>query len=801
MNRALFAGLVEKTDPRLPTTRFQRYRLTAKGKALRNMIIAVPGSSPGPAGDAPTNRKAVRLSAKTDGAGQSEARRQREEPRFPLLDLLDNQSVINMFAVLKGDMTLDELMNALGVIDAPWLQTRYLDKVVSAGFVEMTVPDKSTGGVPTYRLTAKGRVVQRISMGEPQRKQNSAHRSRKAASTASTESTPSGKPAVTGTSEAAPAEIVPDAVMADLAANRRLITMLSVFRGDMSRREIMKALKLSDSKSYRNTRESIALSAGVIERTIPGKPAGRYQKYRLTPKGAALLKMTCNDPGSGTNPGRALRAGSAAAVNAARMTPQIIRMVMALSGEMSTSELITALGLNGFDAFDRKYVQGAVSVGFIGTTTPRESDIRFQKFSLTPVGKALRDIVGAAAESGAYPAHTPRVAVTAILSILKTVSVLDGEMHIGQIQEALGLKSVSTIAERYLKAALSAELIEKVVPANPHIRYHLYRLTPKGAALWDILANLPESGERPMPAVHTNQRRTPRRASKAVVPHLSRGDGPDNPPEAALPHPHSPHPHIMKLVTVLDGEMSRFELMQALGLTSIKGFRASYRDLAIAAGFVEMTIPERPGHYNQKYRLTPKGRDLRKTLIGKRKPGENPALVPGAAPSRVTPNIERMLAVLKGEMFQGDILQALGLVNVHNFRQVYLNVALSEGLIEIVAVPRHFTRSPRKFRLTPKGEALRDKIISAAGSEEDFFRNSRVNTKLLGLLKVARGEQTRNELMNAAGLSGKHSFTQRYLIPAVNRGLMEMTRPDDPKNPAQKYRLTASGKALLERMT
>jgi Fic family protein len=57
------------------------------------------------------------------------------------------------------------------------------------------------------------------------------------------------------------------------------------------------------------------------------------------------------------------------------------------------------------------------------------------------------------------------------------------------------------------------------------------------------------------------------------------------------------------------------------------------------------------------------------------------------------------------------------------------------------------------------------------------------------LLAVLQGEMSRSELMQALGLTDRKSFRQRYLLPALQAGLIEMTLPDKPKSRLQKYRL------------
>ncbi|OGT96324.1 MAG: cell filamentation protein Fic [Geobacteraceae bacterium GWB2_52_12] len=66
-------------------------------------------------------------------------------------------------------------------------------------------------------------------------------------------------------------------------------------------------------------------------------------------------------------------------------------------------------------------------------------------------------------------------------------------------------------------------------------------------------------------------------------------------------------PEVRKMLSVLSGEMTRRNLQQKLGLLDEKHFRESYLQPAIAAGLMEMTIPDKPNSRLQKYRLTSKG--------------------------------------------------------------------------------------------------------------------------------------------------------------------------------------------------
>jgi hypothetical protein len=58
--------------------------------------------------------------------------------------------------------------------------------------------------------------------------------------------------------------------------------------------------------------------------------------------------------------------------------------------------------------------------------------------------------------------------------------------------------------------------------------------------------------------------------------------------------------------------------------------------------------------------------------------------------------------------------------------------------------------------------------------------------------------QGTKDLMQLLGLKHRPSFLDSYLSPALQLRLVEMTQPESPRSPTQKYRLTTQGKALLK---
>ena len=70
---------------------------------------------------------------------------------------------------------------------------------------------------------------------------------------------------------------------------------------------------------------------------------------------------------------------------------------------------------------------------------------------------------------------------------------------------------------------------------------------------------------------------------------------------------------VTTLITALQaGSKSTAALMAELGLSHRPTFRNNYIHPAISAGLVEMTWPESPSARNQKYRLTARGREIRR---------------------------------------------------------------------------------------------------------------------------------------------------------------------------------------------
>ena len=71
---------------------------------------------------------------------------------------------------------------------------------------------------------------------------------------------------------------------------------------------------------------------------------------------------------------------------------------------------------------------------------------------------------------------------------------------------------------------------------------------------------------------------------------------------------------VKKLIVACNGKKTRNELMDILNLKGRDNFEKLYLKLAIKQELIELTIPDKPNSRLQKYRLTEKGVEVKKTL-------------------------------------------------------------------------------------------------------------------------------------------------------------------------------------------
>ena len=66
------------------------------------------------------------------------------------------------------------------------------------------------------------------------------------------------------------------------------------------------------------------------------------------------------------------------------------------------------------------------------------------------------------------------------------------------------------------------------------------------------------------------------------------------------------------------------------------------------------------------------------------------------------------------------------------------------------------------------------------------------------LLSVMSGEMTRKEIRDALSLKSGSHVKKQYLDPCQEKGWIEMTMPEKPRSPKQRFRITPVGRACVE---
>ena len=98
-------------------------------------------------------------------------------------------------------------------------------------------------------------------------------------------------------------------------------------------------------------------------------------------------------------------------------------------------------------------------------------------------------------------------------------------------------------------------------------------------------------------------------------------------------------------------------------------------------------------------------------------------------------------------------------------------------------------------------EIKRSQKIGQEVEQLSFFNDNindilKIGTKLglsldhLKILKNCKNESSATELMEILNRTNKSKFKNTIVNPLIENGFFELTNPDKPKSPTQKYRLT-----------
>lgn len=157
----------------------------------------------------------------------------------------------------------------------------------------------------------------------------------------------------------------------------------------------------------------------------------------------------------------------------------------------------------------------------------------------------------------------------------------------------------------------------------------------------------------------------------------------------------------------------------------------------------------------------------------------------------------------------------------HEHASYPTNPKLAELLYQLGYIERFGTGTKEIFKLAqeanlqePKFDFTREFTIiiwrpADANSATQQHRTStvpvphqyRTSTEINMLVAALQGEMNRSELQKELKLKHKASFLQNYIQPAIEEGFIELTVPDKPNSPKQKYRLTPKGLELQKQLS
>jgi Fic family protein len=89
-------------------------------------------------------------------------------------------------------------------------------------------------------------------------------------------------------------------------------------------------------------------------------------------------------------------------------------------------------------------------------------------------------------------------------------------------------------------------------------------------------------------------------------------------------------------------------------------------------------------------------------------------------------------------------------------------------------------------------------MVQAALAEAAPQVTPQVTPQVAHMVRIMLGEMSREALQEALKLSDRKSFRERYLKPAIDCGLIEMTIPERPNSRLQRYRLTDLGRHVKD---
>ena len=111
-------------------------------------------------------------------------------------------------------------------------------------------------------------------------------------------------------------------------------------------------------------------------------------------------------------------------------------------------------------------------------------------------------------------------------------------------------------------------------------------------------------------------------------------------------------------------------------------------------------------------------------------------------------------------------------------------------------------QEPSRNQVGTKKGLSRDQVGAKQGpSKEMPISMRKLNNVQFQLLKLCRDAKAVVDLMKVFNRSNRTKFKRSIIEPLMDEGLLEMTEPNSPKSPTQKYQTTAKGRQFVNQTT
>ena len=130
-----------------------------------------------------------------------------------------------------------------------------------------------------------------------------------------------------------------------------------------------------------------------------------------------------------------------------------------------------------------------------------------------------------------------------------------------------------------------------------------------------------------------------------------------------------------------------------------------------------------------------------------------------------------------------EILEALDLKHRPTLYELYIKPAMAMGLVEMTE-PNSPNSPHQKYKRT-------EQVIEQVTEQ--------VTEQVIELLKALDSPKSVKEILEALDMKHRPTLYELYIKPAMAMGLVEMTEPDSPKSPHQKYKITDLGINISEK--